>query len=325
MFTLKKENPFASPEPFTDEVALHDDAERGFGASSTSPDVPSALGVGSNAWGGSGGGVGSSRSNGSTANGKDPASWEARLNAREEALKKREQAVAEAEGRIGRKNWPKCRPMLRHSISEDVPEKRRGLVWRCYWAWLLMAAGFSVDWITITMMFIASKKGLSDWLFCTLISGFGLPLSFFLWHRFLYTASITDGACRWSMFFLFCALQVGLAGWTFTGPPIVGKWAAGLFTMIDQFKGGSGVQIFFGICCIINMVLWALAGLLGFAVWGEAYAAFRSNPPTRPQATGSSSRSWVPTMPSMPGFGKKKDKLPLHVAMAGLNDNPPRG
>jgi hypothetical protein len=42
------------------------------------------------------------------------------------------------------------------------------------------------------------------------------------------------------MFFLSCALQVGLAGWTFTGPPIVGKWAAGLFTMIDQFRDGSG-------------------------------------------------------------------------------------
>ncbi len=50
-----------------------------------------------------GGGAGSSsRSNGTTtANGTDPASWEARLNAREEALKKREQVVAEAEGRIG--------------------------------------------------------------------------------------------------------------------------------------------------------------------------------------------------------------------------------
>lgn len=31
----------------------------------------------------------------------------------------------------------------------------------------------------------------------------------------------------------------------------------------------TGLQIFFGICCIINMVLWGLAGLLGFAVWGE--------------------------------------------------------
>ncbi|EIE27194.1 hypothetical protein COCSUDRAFT_55217 [Coccomyxa subellipsoidea C-169] len=277
MFTLKKENPFASPEPFHDEIR--------------------------------GGAGSSSRSNGTTtANGTDPASWEARLNARDEALKKREQVVAEAEGRIGRKNWPRCRPMLRHSIAEDVPDGRRGLVWRGYWAWLFMASGFCVDWITITMMFIACKKGLSDWLFCTLISGFGLPLSFFLWHRFLYTASITDGACRWAMFFLFSALQVGLAGWTFAGPPVVGKWAAGVFTMIDQFKAGGGLQIFFGICCIINMVLWGLAGLLGFAVWGEAYAAFRSKPPTRPQAA-ESSRSWVPSvpsMPSMPGFGKKK-------------------
>ncbi len=47
---------------------------------------------------------------------------------------------------------------------------------------------------------------------------------------------------RWAMFFLFSAMQVGLAGWTFAGPPIVGKWAAGVFTMIDQFKGGSGVS-----------------------------------------------------------------------------------
>ena len=54
MFTIKKENPFASPEPFHDEVNIHDDAERGLGASSRSQDVPSALGVGGNAWGGSG-------------------------------------------------------------------------------------------------------------------------------------------------------------------------------------------------------------------------------------------------------------------------------
>jgi hypothetical protein len=51
-----------------------------------------------------------------------------------------------------KKNWPRCRPFLRHSISEDVPEERRGLVWRGYWAWILMAAGFAVDWLTITIM-----------------------------------------------------------------------------------------------------------------------------------------------------------------------------
>jgi len=54
MFTLKRDNPFASPEPFHDEVNLHDDAERGFASSSQPKDVPSALGLGSSAWGGTG-------------------------------------------------------------------------------------------------------------------------------------------------------------------------------------------------------------------------------------------------------------------------------
>ena len=43
--------------------------------------------------------------------------------------------------------------------------------------------------------FIAGHKGLGDWLFCTLISGAGLPLSFLLWHRSLYKSAINDGAC----------------------------------------------------------------------------------------------------------------------------------
>ncbi len=63
----------------------------------------------------------------------------------------------------------------------------------------------------------------------------------------------------------------------------------------------------------------------------QAYATFRSKPLTRPEAnaTANQSSSWVPSMPSMPsmpGLGrKKKEKLPLRVAMAGLEDNPPRG
>lgn len=38
-------------------------------------------------------------------------------------------------------------------------------------------------------------------------------------------------------------MHVGLAAWTFIGPPIVGKWAAGVFTMIDQFKKGGGTLL----------------------------------------------------------------------------------
>ena len=44
--------------------------------------------------------------------------------------------------------------------------------------------------------FIAGHKDLSDWLFATLVSGFGLPLSFLLWHLSLYRAAISDGAWK---------------------------------------------------------------------------------------------------------------------------------
>ena len=49
-------------------------------------------------------------------------------------------------------------------------------------------------------------------------------------------------ACRWTWYFLFSALHVCLAGWTFAGPPVVGNWAAGLITMINQFKAGNGAM-----------------------------------------------------------------------------------
>jgi hypothetical protein len=52
MFTLRNSNPFASSAPFQDEANPHDRAERGVGGGSR--DVPSALGVGSNAWGAAG-------------------------------------------------------------------------------------------------------------------------------------------------------------------------------------------------------------------------------------------------------------------------------
>ena len=53
---------------------------------------------------------------------------------------------------LQRNNWPRCRPFMRHSISEDVPANRRGLVTRGYWAWIFAAAGCCADWITITLM-----------------------------------------------------------------------------------------------------------------------------------------------------------------------------
>jgi hypothetical protein len=42
------------------------------------------------------------------------------------------------------------------------------------------------------------------------------------------------------MFTAFSFAQIITAGWTFVAPPVVGGWAVGVLTMIDQFKDGGG-------------------------------------------------------------------------------------
>ena len=64
----------------------------------------------------------------------------------------------------------------------------------------------------------------------------------------------------------------------------------------------------------------------------QAYAKFRNSPPSRPgadappaAASTSTTANWFTSMPAAPKLPKiptfKKEKVPLHVAMAGLNDS----
>ncbi len=58
--------------------------------------------------------------------------------------------------RVQRKNWPRCCPFMRHSISEDVPLGMRGMVRRGYFGWILAAAGFFWNAVTITMLYVTA-------------------------------------------------------------------------------------------------------------------------------------------------------------------------
>ena len=54
---------------------------------------------------------------------------------------------------LQRKNWPICKPLVRHSIAEDVPPSRQRLVRLGYFAWLLMFVGFCWNWLVILIMY----------------------------------------------------------------------------------------------------------------------------------------------------------------------------
>lgn len=276
------DNPFASSDPFStnraepvaddfDNVDIgsrnqpYADTTNNFYGGPSEPAVGSVPAVGSK----------KTKANRTT---KDLDKREKELDKREKALAAREAKLAtegRGTGRISNNNWPRCRPMVRHSISEDVPPNRQRLVRLGYFAWLLMAAGFFWNWLVVLIMFAAGHKGLSDWLFASLICGFGLPLSFFLWYFNLYKGAVRDTSFRWWWYFLWASLQPILCGWIAIAPPKVGNWCAGGFTMINQFRDHGGAGKTFGVFCVINLGIFAIAGFLGFTATSMAMRTFR--------------------------------------------------
>lgn len=70
---------------------------------------------------------------------------EAELNRREQQLEYRERKVGEVQEKLKdtldrSPNWPKCRPVLYHSIKDEIPEGGQRLVKRVYFAWYRMSA-----------------------------------------------------------------------------------------------------------------------------------------------------------------------------------------
>lgn len=69
----------------------------------------------------------------------------------------------------------------------------------CCNAFCVISAGMMQAFCSAAHMacrFCAAHKKLSDWLFASLICGFGLPLSFFLWYFNLYKGAIRDSSFR---------------------------------------------------------------------------------------------------------------------------------
>jgi hypothetical protein len=108
----------------------------------------------------------------------------------------------------------------------------------------------------------------------------GLVISWYFWYKGLYHASRTDKARQWFFYTLNMAVNIFWCWWMFIGLTAakLGAFSAGLFFMIDQFQRGGGEGVAFGILSIINMVLWALGGLLSMGVFGRSWSVFRNSP-----------------------------------------------
>jgi secretory carrier-associated membrane protein len=178
-------------------------------------------------------------------------------------------------------NWPRCRPILYHSIEDEVVPDHQALVKRAYYHWLGGVLTLSINAITTFAILISGAQnvttGGTDFgmgiLYFLLIS----PLSFILWYRPLYrgfcstsTGFMTDKSVYLLIFFVFIAFHTLFQ--LYMGMGIPGKGGGGLINMIAMFAAG---KIWAGILLTLSTVLWLGGALLSIILIQAVAGRFR--------------------------------------------------
>jgi hypothetical protein len=134
--------------------------------------------------------------------------------AREQELARREAAVAAREAELGlspgapapngllpagggtpRANWPPCAPLIRHSIAEGVVPWHRPTVRFAYLVELLEIGAFVFNCVALVAALIAGVgPGLSWWLISLVAVCLGVPGSWLLWYKQLWSAVNSNGS-----------------------------------------------------------------------------------------------------------------------------------
>jgi len=189
---------------------------------------------------------------------------EEEINRREAALDNRAQNLASREisGSGGPPpNWPRCRPLIRHNISEDMPTPETvRLVRMAYGGWIAGYALLGYN-IVVQLAVLIQDKGASVGDFILSIVFFILlPIIWFTIYRILYRAARKTKAALYIVYWIFYFFVMLTNVFFVIGVPATG--AGGIFWMFDAFASGYTAS---GVMLLINGVLWALLAI--FCVW----------------------------------------------------------
>ncbi|PKI59588.1 hypothetical protein CRG98_019997 [Punica granatum] len=184
---------------------------------------------------------------------KELADWEADLKRREREIKRREDAVAQA---------------------NEIPVHAQRLQYLAFASWLGIVLCLVFNVIAITVCWIRGG-GVKIFFLAIIYALMGCPLSYVLWYRPLYRAMRTDSALNFGWFFLFYLLHVGFCIFAAIAPPIVfhGKSLTGILAAIDVFSDHVLVGIFY----LVGFGLFCLEALLSLWVIQKTYMYFRGH------------------------------------------------
>lgn len=204
---------------------------------------------------------------------KELAAKEAALKKKEEELRRRELAAG-----INVRNWPYCFPILHHDIANDIPAESQFRMRTAYWTWLgimlclvFNAFGVAAAWVGGAF---STSSGIANFFLALMYIFIGIPLSYFLWYKRLYTAMKKDGAISFALFFLFYLLHIGFCIFAAVAPPFLfkGNSFTGVITTIQMFADDHAV---IGIIYAIGSSFFILESLLSVFVIQQVYMAFR--------------------------------------------------
>jgi hypothetical protein len=191
---------------------------------------------------------------------EDPA-----IDAKEEALRKREQEIIEREAMLAKReqqvnvggpsngyqpapNWPsRCYPILYHSINQEIPEQSRMLCRKFYACLLFTWLTLAFNWVTWFIIWV-SGADTSDagsavlWGFLYIaLGGWG---SLKGWYMPMYSTLKEGSSAKWCIFGITFFAHVIFTGFMALGFP--GMAGAGWLTMIEVFAAqapGTGLIV----------------------------------------------------------------------------------
>jgi hypothetical protein len=215
-------------------------------------------------------------------------------DARETELARREAAVAAREAELGLApgapapggilparqagaNWPPCAPLIRHSIAEGVVPWHRSAVRFAYLVELLEIAAFVFNCIVLLAALIAGVgPGLSWWLISLVAVCLGVPGSWLLWYKQLWSAANSNGSTyAYARELILILLNIAYCVWSVIAAKGLGDFSAGIFPLIAHFGTNTPKGTAFGILYIINVALWGVVGFASWVVLGLAIKMYR--------------------------------------------------
>mmetsp|Transcript_20106 Transcript_20106/g.59704 ORF Transcript_20106/g.59704 Transcript_20106/m.59704 type:complete len:332 (-) Transcript_20106:99-1094(-) len=170
------------------------------------------------------------------------AAREAEFAAREKELKALESQLV-TEGRLTRKNWPRCWPIIYHDIEGEIqdPGSRRVVreVYVCWWGF--MACLIWNFFCASVMLGTDAEHKASSWFLTIIYFVLGVPIGFWVWYLAIYRAGKNDSTVRFIYFFLGFMIHTAFCIWAAIAVPFSAEsWSfCGWFAAIQALDYGA--------------------------------------------------------------------------------------